>query len=128
MANKNKNNSVSITWNQTAGATSYTIYRKKVDILGLDSYKPIASDLITPNYVDKSTVNGANYSYLVTAKNDIGKSEQSSEVLVDNNKTTIQLITLLIGFLILVFLTTFFRIRRDKSKSNTIKGPLNKTA
>ncbi|PFO01462.1 hypothetical protein COJ85_17265 [Bacillus sp. AFS076308] len=128
LANKNKNDSVSITWNPTAGATSYTIYRKKVDILGLDSYKPIATNLITPNYVDKSAENGVNYSYTVSAKNDIGESEQSNEVQADNHQPTIQLITLLIGFLILVIFTTIFRIRRDKSKSNTVEVLLNKTA
>ncbi|MEH7549210.1 alpha-galactosidase [Neobacillus vireti] len=128
LANKNKNDSVSITWNPTAGATSYTIYRKKVDILGLDSYKPIARNLITPNYVDKTAEDGVNYSYIVSAKNDIGESEQSNEVQADNHQPTVQLITLLIGFLFFVIFTTIFRIRRDKSKSNTVEVLLNKTA
>ena len=126
LARKHKNNSVSITWNPASGATSYTLYRKKVNILGLVSYKPIATNLNTPNYVDTSA--GVNYSYIVTAKNDIGESEQSSEVQADNHQPTMQLITLVIGFLILVIFTTIFRIRRDKSKSNTVIAQLNKTA
>ncbi|MEH7120644.1 alpha-galactosidase [Neobacillus vireti] len=128
LASKNKNDSVSIRWNPTAGATSYKLYRKKVDILGLDSYKPIATNLMTPNYVDRSAEKNVNYSYVVTAKNTIGESEPSNEVQADNHQPTVQLIAFLIGFLILVTMVTILRVRSDKSKSNSVEAHLNQTA
>ncbi|MBT2654743.1 alpha-galactosidase [Bacillus sp. ISL-18] len=128
MANKNNSETVTLSWNPTAGATSYTVYRKKVNILGFSRFKLIATNLTTPNFKDKSAVHDGNYSYVVTAKNDIGESEQSVEVQTDNHQATIQLIILLSGFLVMVSGVIFIRVIRDKSKANSVEVPFNKIA
>ncbi|PLS05387.1 alpha-galactosidase [Neobacillus cucumis] len=128
MVNKNKKETVSLNWNPTKGTTSYTVYRKKANLLGMSSYKPIAKNLTNPNFMDKTVKHGTSYSYVITASNSVGESEKSFDVQTDHHQITIQLITLLIGFLFCVFLATIFRIRRDKSKSIFVEGQNNKTA
>ncbi|WP_160719302.1 alpha-galactosidase [Bacillus sp. USDA818B3_A] len=117
MATKNTNDTVSLTWNPVKGATSYTVYRKKVNILGSSSYQEIATNVTNPNYEDKSAESGVNYSYVITAKNASGESKQSIDIQTDNHQNAVQLAALLTGFLIIVFLVTFFRVRRDKANS-----------
>ncbi|MED4227795.1 fibronectin type III domain-containing protein [Neobacillus cucumis] len=123
-----KNNTVSLTWNPSVGASSYTVYRKAVNIFGFESYQPIATNIKAPRYVDKSTTAETNYAYVVTAKNRVGESEQSIEVQSASNQITIQLIALLTGFVIFVFIVTTLRIRRDHSNATSIEGKIVKTA
>jgi hypothetical protein len=81
MANTKNKDSVLITWNPTSGTDSYTVYRKKINILGISSkWTPIASNLPEPYFMDITAKQhiGVKYSYIVTAKNAIGKSAKSS--------------------------------------------------
>ena len=129
MADRVDKNTISLTWNPTAGGdVSYTVYRKKVNIFGLNSYKPIAKNLTNPNYLDKSSAQHESYSYVVTAKNDIGESEPSMEVQTNHQQITFQLAVLLIGFLLVVCFAILFRVKRDKSKSILAEGQFHKTA
>lgn len=79
MTNKNKDDSIAVAWNPSAGAKSYTIYRKKANIFGIGGYTPIASNLKDASFVDKTAARhkGAHYSYFVTASNEIGESEKA---------------------------------------------------
>jgi hypothetical protein len=128
MADKNNNRTVTLTWNPTAGATSYTVYRKKINILGFSSFKPIATNLTNPNYKDKSAIHDSHYSYVVTAKNTRGESGESIEVQTDKHQAAFQLITLLSAFLMVVSCVIFIRVTRDKSKANLVEGQFNKIA
>jgi hypothetical protein len=117
LADRTHKKSVSLTWNPAFGATSYTVYRKKVNYFGDTSYTPIATNLKEPNYVDKTAAldKGTQYSYTVTAKNAIGESKKSSNVLIDH-EGTIKLIPLLLIFISVVLLTVIYTISRNNTK------------
>lgn len=119
LADRQNNDSVSLSWNPTFGAESYTIYRKEVNILGLSSdYKQIASDISTPNYMDNSAElkSGVTYSYKVTASNKLGESKKSTEGYSDDQssvkKTALLIVSFTLGALAIIFI-----IARIKSRS-----------
>jgi fibronectin type 3 domain-containing protein len=71
------NNSVGLTWNASAGATGYSVYR------GTSPGGEATTALATPatnSFTDTSAVNGTTYYYKVTAKNTTGTSTASAEV------------------------------------------------
>jgi hypothetical protein len=115
MANRNNKGSVSLTWNPTFGATTYTVYRKKVNLFGFSSsYELIASNLTDPNFVDLHA-NGVTYSYKVTANNAIGESKKSIAAQADE-QSSVMTTTLLI-LLTLLTIVIIFTIARVKYKS-----------
>lgn len=66
---------ISIMWDASSGATSWNVYRSTNGV----SYTLYATVSQT-SYVDSGVVDGANYSYQVTALNPIGESAASSPV------------------------------------------------
>jgi len=69
------NTQVSLTWNASAGATSYHVKRSTTNGSG---YTQIAAPT-TPNYMDMGLTNGTAYFYVVTALNSAGESGNSSQ-------------------------------------------------
>jgi hypothetical protein len=70
------NNQVSLTWNASAGASTYTV--KRATISG-GPYTPIATAISFTSYTDTTAVNGTTYYYVVTAQNSQGESANSTE-------------------------------------------------
>jgi len=68
---------VSISWNASAGASSYAVYRR---LATETEYDLLAAGLAGTVYVDGAVTNGLVYSYVVTASNSAGASEQSTPV------------------------------------------------
>ena len=69
-----------LTWNASAGSTSYNVYRGTAS--GAESTAPIASGLTNLNYVDTGLNAGQTYYYEVVAVNGNGGSFPSAEVSV----------------------------------------------
>lgn len=74
--------SVSLSWSAPtsdggAAITGYNIYRGTTS--GGESATPIASNVGTPNYTDRSVTNGTQYFYTVAAVNSVGASAVSAE-------------------------------------------------
>lgn len=73
------NEKATITWNDSYGATSYNVYRSDVSGSGKSG---IQFSNVTSPFVQTGLTNGEDYYYVVTAVNDLGESEISSEVKV----------------------------------------------
>ncbi len=71
------NASVTLTWNASAGATSYSIYRGTAP--GAEGATPIGT-ATSASFADAGLTNGTTYYYKVTASNANGTSANSSEV------------------------------------------------
>lgn len=130
LANRKNNDSVSLSWNPTQGAESYTVYRKEVNIFGLSSdFQPIATDLLDPNYIDNSAKlkSGVTYSYKVTATNKIGESKKSIEGNSDE-QSSVKMTALLIVSFTLAAVAIIFIIARIKTKSTKQVELANKRA
>src|SRR6266850_531929 len=69
------NAQVSLTWNASAGATSYHVRRSTTNGSG---YMQIAAPTVA-NYVDTGRTNGTTYYYVVTALNSAGESAISAQ-------------------------------------------------
>jgi RHS repeat-associated protein len=72
-----QNNAITLTWTQSAGAASYSVYRGTAS--GAEGATPIASGITTPYYVDTTAVNGTTYYYTVAAVNSYGTGPSSRE-------------------------------------------------
>jgi hypothetical protein len=72
------NAQVTLSWNVTATATSYNVFRSTTG--GGANYTQIASGVTVTTYTDKGLTNGTKYFYEVSAVNGIGQSGKSSEV------------------------------------------------
>jgi hypothetical protein len=72
------NNQVSLTWNASAGASTYTV--KRATISG-GPYTPIATDISFTSYTDSTAVNSTTYYYVVSAQNSQGESGNSNEAI-----------------------------------------------
>ena len=70
------NNQVALTWNASAGASTYTVKRATT---GGGPYTPIATDISFTSYTDTTAANGTTYYYVVTAQNSQGESGNSNE-------------------------------------------------
>jgi fibronectin type 3 domain-containing protein len=68
---------VTLTWNSSAGASSYSVYRGTAT--GGESATAIATGVTATPYVDGTVVNGTTYYYVVTALNNVGPSSKSNE-------------------------------------------------
>ena len=68
---------VSLSWNASAGATSYAVYRSTI---GGGPYVQVSPDLPGTSFVNMGLVNGTPYFYVVTAENATGQSGISAEV------------------------------------------------
>jgi hypothetical protein len=124
MANRSNKDSVSLTWNPSFGATSYTVYRKKVNGFGVSSdYVPIAENITSPYFLDKSAKRhtGSTYSYIVTANNTIGESAKSFEAKTEKQSPA-QLAALIV-FLSLLIFSKIFTIAREKYKGSKSSIP-----
>lgn len=71
------NNQVSLSWNASSGATSYSV--KRATTSG-GPYATIAPGVTSTSYTDTTAVNGTTYYYVVSAVNAAGESPDSSEV------------------------------------------------
>ena len=69
-------NAVSLRWQPSFGATSYTI--KRATTSG-GTYSTVASGVTASSYTDKTVTNGTTYYYVVTAINSAGTSGNSPE-------------------------------------------------
>ena len=69
-------NAVSLRWQPSFGATSYTI--KRATSSG-GTYSTVASGITASNYTDATGTNGTTYYYVVTATNSAGTSTNSPE-------------------------------------------------
>ncbi len=72
------NGQVSLTWNASAGATSYTV--KRATVSG-GPYGTIAGNLTTTAHTDTGLANGTTYYYVVSAVNAYGESANSGETI-----------------------------------------------
>jgi fibronectin type 3 domain-containing protein len=68
---------ISLVWNSTAGATSYTVRRASTSGA---AYTTIASGVTTVNYTDTSVSDGTTYYYVVTPSNASGDGANSAEI------------------------------------------------
>ena len=75
---------VSLVWNASTGASSYTVSRSTTNGSG---YMPIfaATDIATTAYLDIGLTNGLTYYYVVTAKNGSGASGYSAQASATPN-------------------------------------------
>ena len=71
------NGRVTIKWQPSAGATSYTIYRK-VD--GEPEFSELTTGVLTPPFVDPGLTNGTRYSYQLQATTAASHSDFSARV------------------------------------------------
>ena len=125
IADRNNKDSISLTWNPTFGADSYTVYRKKVNGLGLSSgYKQIATDVNDPNYTDHkaSLQHGGHYSYMVTAHNAVGESAKSIEGHSDKQSSIMVRAISTLGILLILIAGAFFIISRRNNNKPTIQA------
>lgn len=77
------NAQVALTWNSSASATSYNVYRANSS----NGYStPLITGLATTNYTDTTVTNGNTYYYVVTAVNGSGESGYSNEVSATPNE------------------------------------------
>jgi len=72
-----KNGQVSLTWNASAGATSYSVGRSTTTGTG---YLSVATVATGTSYDDANVANGTTYFYVVTASNGTCSSDNSVEV------------------------------------------------
>jgi hypothetical protein len=72
------NAQVTLSWNVTATATSYNVFRSTTG--GGANYTQVASGVTATTYTDKGLTNGTKYFYEASAVNGIGQSGKSSEV------------------------------------------------
>jgi fibronectin type 3 domain-containing protein len=70
------NGSVSLTWNSSAGATSYSVYRGTAP--GAEGGTAIGTSA-SNSFTDTAVTNGTKYYYTVTASNTAGASPRSNE-------------------------------------------------
>ncbi len=77
------NAEVSLSWNPSAGATSYDVLRSTTGSGG--SYSQIASGVGSTSYADTAVTNGTQYCYEVEAANSIGTSGPSSPACATPN-------------------------------------------
>lgn len=70
------NQSVSLTWNASTGAASYSVYRSLATGTG---YALVTSSVTNTNYQDTGLTNGTTYFYVVKAVNSVGVSPYSNE-------------------------------------------------
>jgi fibronectin type 3 domain-containing protein len=70
------NAQVGLSWNTSAGATSYTV--KRATVSG-GPYGTVQSGLAGTSYTDTSVANGTTYFYVVTATNSNGESGNSNQ-------------------------------------------------
>lgn len=68
---------VSLTWNASSGATSYSIFRGTT--ANGQATTPIATGITSTNYVNTGLTNGTTYYYKVKAVNSAGSSAYSNE-------------------------------------------------
>jgi fibronectin type 3 domain-containing protein len=68
--------SVTLTWQPTAGAQYYCVYRSTISKTG---YQKIGTSP-TPNYKDAPVASGATFYYVVTAVGAKGESKYSNEI------------------------------------------------
>lgn len=71
------NNQVALSWNGSAGATSYNVKRSTVNG---GPYTTIASGVTITTLTDSTAANGVTYFYVVSAVNAVGESADSSQV------------------------------------------------
>ncbi len=69
--------SIALSWNIVPGALSYAIKRSESPA---GPYTTVAKDLTGTFFTDTSLINGGNYSYLVTASNEVGEGYSSVTV------------------------------------------------
>ncbi|MDQ3259012.1 MAG: fibronectin type III domain-containing protein, partial [Acidobacteriota bacterium] len=84
------NAQVRLSWNASAGATGYKIFRATSP----GSYSsPLVSSITTTSYTDSTAVNGTTYYYVVRAANAAGDSASSNEVSATpiNNPPTVSI-------------------------------------
>ena len=83
------NGSVALTWAASTGSSpiTYNVYRGTNS--GGEGSTPLASNLTSPAYTDKSVTNGTPYYYTVSATNSVSTSAQSSQVLATPQATGI---------------------------------------
>ncbi len=70
------NGSIALTWNPSAGAASYSIYRGTAP--GAEGATPVGTTM-TNSFTDTGLTNGTGYYYTVTASNTGGTSAKSAE-------------------------------------------------
>jgi lysophospholipase L1-like esterase/fibronectin type 3 domain-containing protein len=70
------NSQVTLTWNASAGASSYSVKRSNTSGTGFATI----ADTTNATYRDESVVNGSTYYYVVSARNAYGESASSGEV------------------------------------------------
>jgi DNA/RNA endonuclease G (NUC1)/fibronectin type 3 domain-containing protein len=69
-------NTVALSWDTTATATSYNV--KRATVSG-GPYTPIATGIVVTTHNDSTSVNGTQYFYVVSAVNGIGESADSAQ-------------------------------------------------
>lgn len=67
---------VTLSWNTSAGATSYNV--KRATVSG-GPYTVVATGLTAPAYTDLAVVNGTTFYYVVSAVNAVGESANSAQ-------------------------------------------------
>lgn len=70
---------VDLSWNATAGATSYEVDRSTTSLGG---YSPVATGLSSPSFADTSVAAATAYQYIVVASNSAGPGQPSDPVAV----------------------------------------------
>ncbi len=71
---------VTISWHNVSEAASYSIYWSTWSGVSKNDYEGKIEDIISTSYLQTGLTNDTTYYYTVTAKNDYGESDESSEV------------------------------------------------
>ena len=74
------NEQVTISWTSVSGATSYNVYWATSSGVSKDTYEGKIEDITTDSHLHTGLTNWTTYYYVVTAENDYGESDESSEV------------------------------------------------
>jgi subtilase family serine protease len=81
--------SVMLTWNASAGAASYNVYRSTTS--GGEGTTAMVSDITSTSFTDNTVTNGTTYYYKVSATNTIGTSDQSNEASATPSATVLSI-------------------------------------
>lgn len=103
-----------LTWDQVAGATTYSVQRSTTGLLG--SFSQVGTPAVT-SYTDSSVTAGVQYWYQIASVNPGGSSNYNS---IATNGLALTIVPCLPGQINLGYLRYMSKLKADKLKSNFV--------